>query len=408
MKWKKSKFQGVRYREHATRKHGVGPDRYYTIFYKLDGKMVQEALGWASESWTEIDSSGNEKKVSWTEKRAAAVIAELKKNQSLGISPRTLKEKRAMKQKEAARQKAESLTLSEFWEQDYIHLLKTRIKESSWKKEVTYYEKRLGPQLGHKALKTITQEDIEQMVVKMRSEGLTPRTQEYAVGTFFRIWKHASSRKLVKPGDNPAMGIQIQKVNNTRTRVITAAELKLILDSLKPINETVHDLSIFCAYTGCRFSEAANLRYEHINSERSTVLFLETKNRDSREVHVDEKIMNILLKRAEKRVGAFVFTKNNGTPFSEPPSTFKNVVDKLGLNEGRGPRDKLTMHSLRHTAATLTERNGAGVKDLQLIFGWKTPAMVFRYAKGNERARREAMKGLAKTLSHGKDKEEVT
>lgn len=399
MKWTKSKFQGVRYREHPTRKNGVAPDRYYTIFYKLDGKMIQEALGWASDSWTEKDSSGIEKRVSWTEKRATAVLAELKKNQSLGINPRTLKEKRAMKHKEAAAQKAESITVAVFWEEDYLQVLKERIKESSWKKEVTHYENRIKPQLGHKALKTVTQEDIEQMVSRMRSEGLTPRTQEYAVGTFFRIWKHAAKRKLVKPGENPASGVQIEKVNNTRTRVITPIELKMILDNLRPINEVVHDLSLFCVYTGCRFSEAARLRYEHIDTTRNTVLFTETKNRETREVHIDKKIMDILIKRGERKVGSFIFVKADGTTYKEPPSTFKKVVDRLGLNDDRGPRDKITMHSLRHTAATLTARSGIALKDLQLIFGWKTPAMVFRYVKGDESARRDAMKSLAEHLS---------
>lgn len=79
MKWIKSKFQGVRYREHPSNKHGVKPDRYYTIFYKLSGKMIQEALGWASKSWEEIDQQGNKRCINWTEKRAAAVLAELKK-----------------------------------------------------------------------------------------------------------------------------------------------------------------------------------------------------------------------------------------------------------------------------------------------------------------------------------------
>ena len=39
------------------------------------------------------------------------------------------------------------------------------------------------------------------------------------------------------------------------------------------------------------------------------------------------------------------------------------------------------------------------MKDLQLIFGWKTPSMVFRYVKGDKEAQRQAMKGLAQTLS---------
>jgi hypothetical protein len=34
--------------------HGGVPDRYYCIFYKLDGKMIEEALGWASQSGEEV------------------------------------------------------------------------------------------------------------------------------------------------------------------------------------------------------------------------------------------------------------------------------------------------------------------------------------------------------------------
>ena len=53
MKWKKSRFKGVRYREHPVRKHGLRRDRYYAIRYQKDGKRAEEALGWESEGWTE-------------------------------------------------------------------------------------------------------------------------------------------------------------------------------------------------------------------------------------------------------------------------------------------------------------------------------------------------------------------
>src|ERR1700733_15340990 len=111
MNWVKSKFQGVRYREHHTRKNGILPDRYYTVFYKLEGKMVQEALGWASESWEEV-KNGKKVRMNWTEKRAAAVLAELQKNQSLGSGPRTLKEKRAMQHRAHSLLLSESLTVA--------------------------------------------------------------------------------------------------------------------------------------------------------------------------------------------------------------------------------------------------------------------------------------------------------
>jgi integrase len=399
MEWKKSTFQGIRYREHKTRKHGIGPDRYYVIFYKLDGKMIGEALGWASKSWTEEDADGKKRRVNWTEKRASAVLSELKKNQRLGTGPRTLREKRAIQEREIARQKAESITIAEFWGQDYIHSLQGRIKPSSWKKEVIHFEKRIDPLMGNKAMKEITPEDVERMVDQMRADGLTPRTQEYAVGTLFRIWKHAAKRKLVKPGDNPAAGIKLERVNNTRTRVLTPQELNDILEYISDSDPHAYDISVFCAYLGCRFSEAAKLTWEHVDFVHETVFFADTKNRESRELPLEPVLLELLERKGQGQTGEHVFTKNDGSIYLEPPSAFKTAADNLGLNDKRIERDRVSFHTLRHTAATMAAKGGTAVKDMQLLFGWKTPAMVFRYCKGDKDAQRHAMKGLAQSLS---------
>ena len=83
-------------------------------------------------------------------------------------------------------------------------------------------------------------------------------------------------------------------------------------------------------------------------------------------------------------------------------STRKNVpkatvlYDKFHVMRHLGEAlDKVSFHSLRHTAATLAARRGTPVKDLQILFGWRTPSMVFRYAKGDEDAQRRAMSGIA-------------
>jgi hypothetical protein len=36
---------------------------------------------------------------------------------------------------------------------------------------------------------------------------------------------------------------------------------------------------------------------------------------------------------------------------------------------------------------------------MQVVFGWKTPSMVFRYAKGSEDVQRQAMQGIAQALT---------
>ena len=44
VKWHSTNYPGVRFYEHPTRKHGVRKDRYFTIYYRVDGKRREEAL----------------------------------------------------------------------------------------------------------------------------------------------------------------------------------------------------------------------------------------------------------------------------------------------------------------------------------------------------------------------------
>ncbi|MFQ5328716.1 MAG: tyrosine-type recombinase/integrase [Thermodesulfobacteriota bacterium] len=383
-KWKSSGSRGVRFYEHPSRKNGVRRDRYFAIRFMVSGKQIEEGLGWASQGWTE--------------KKAALVRAELLEAQRRGEGPRTLKEKRTLQKQTEELRLAEGLTLSEFWESDYIHTLKARVKTTSWEKEEMHYRKRISPIMGHKALKAITTVDVDTLLDRMREVGLAPRTQEYAVGTLHRIWKHAARRKLVKAGDNPAIGVSIKKTNNTRLRVLTPLELQQILEYLSILDRAAHDITLFCAFTGCRFSEAAHLTWEHVNLDRATAQFVDTKNKETRTVFLVDEILAVLDRIGTGGTGEHVFKMKDGGPYRYTPKPFKTAVKHLGLNEGRGPRDRAMFHTLRHTAATHAARRGVPVKDMQIAFGWKTPSMVFRYAKGDEDTQRRAMQGVAQSL----------
>ena len=109
----KSTFPGVRYREHATRKHGIKPDRYFFIRYKLAGKDREEGAGWASEGVTAA--------------KASELLAMVKNNIRAGVRPQSLAEMRDMaeqvRQQEARAAKLEerrNTTFAEFWKSDYL------------------------------------------------------------------------------------------------------------------------------------------------------------------------------------------------------------------------------------------------------------------------------------------------
>ncbi|HEY4706483.1 MAG TPA: site-specific integrase, partial [Thermodesulfobacteriota bacterium] len=141
VKWKPSGSKGVRYYEHPTRKHGVKRDRYYSIRYMVDGKQIEEGLGWASEGWTE-DKAVNQRAV-------------LKENRRRGEGPRTLAEKRALddaerqERTEQAEQEAlDRLTFKELSEGDYKTHGKTRKTERSINAEKGYLNNWIYPVIG--------------------------------------------------------------------------------------------------------------------------------------------------------------------------------------------------------------------------------------------------------------------
>ncbi len=73
--------------------------------------------------------------------------------------------------------------------------------------------------------------------------------------------------------------------------------------------------------------------------------------------------------------------------------SFHLHVDKIGLPQ-------ITMHTMRHTAATLLKNLGVPVKDVQLILGHSDIATTLRiYQHGDENAHRTALKTIGAVLN---------
>lgn len=131
-KWIATRYTGVRYREHSTRKYLGEPDRYFVILYKLNGKLNEEKLGWASEGWN-VQKSSIER-------------GGLRKAQTLGKGPQTLNEKRRLEkeQKEAKtaekiRKAKENLTFAQYFDETYFPNAQANKKEWGCKREKSLF-----------------------------------------------------------------------------------------------------------------------------------------------------------------------------------------------------------------------------------------------------------------------------
>ena len=111
MKRIRTGYPNVFFTEHKTRKHNGKLDRYFLLRYRVDGRQVEEGLGWLSNRWNAV--------------RAAGIMAELKRNQRTGKGPKTLKEKRALdkNQRDAEAEQREFVKVFERAIQDRVGFL---------------------------------------------------------------------------------------------------------------------------------------------------------------------------------------------------------------------------------------------------------------------------------------------
>lgn len=387
MKWTKTQFPGVRFREHPSRKHGVRYDRYFALHYKVAGRVVDEPVGWWSEGVTA--------------ETAFVKLQELKANQKAGTGPVTLREQRTeneVKTKaKTAKIKAEAeanRTLSEYWNETYFPAARLSKKKSSWDKEELHFRRWISPLLGKLPLRSIGLKQWDELVKTLAAGGLSPRTKEYVTGTLRRIMKHAYDRRMID--DPPPTGKRIGVSgpgNNRRLRVISHEEEAAILEHLAATDLHAWRVTRFSFLTGCRVSEAFTLTWAGVDLSRGTITFHETKNKDPRTIPVTSPLQDLFDGMMPGSPDKPVFPKENGEPYAQAPSAFQTAVSHLGLNEGRTKRDRIVFHSIRHTVATrLAQR--LGPRDLMDVMGWRTVQMAMRYVHGNESAKVAALSML--------------
>jgi len=175
--WHSTKYPGVRFKLHESRKHGIQYDRYFAIRYQREGKRKEEGLGWASEGWSA--------------EKAANELAELKKAHTLGAGPVRLEEKREIRKAKDRQDEIEGLTFGTYFEDTYLPSAKWHKKELSWKQEERHFKIWIKPVLGDLPLKKIVPLNLEKIKKNMLEKGKSPRTIQYCFSTIRSTWNMA-------------------------------------------------------------------------------------------------------------------------------------------------------------------------------------------------------------------------
>jgi len=395
----KTAFVGVRYREHETRKHGIRPDRYFFVRYKLDGKDKEEGLGWSSQGWTA--------------QKAAEKLARLKEAQRTGEGAITLAEKRQQaavaRQAEAearATEERENITLAQVWKK-YLPVAQANKAAHTAYAEEAAYRLWLSPTLANKPLRDIKPIHLERIKKTMTEAGRSAQTIRHVLAALRQVFNFAKRHGLYA-GDNPVSLVKKPSADARRLRFLTHDEADRLLAALAERESNAHDMALLALHCGLRAGEIFSLTWGDVDLERGVLILRDTKSGKTRAAYMTEAVTAMLAGMDRRNPNDLVFPSANGGRIVQISETFNRVVTALGLNNGvTDPRQKVVFHTLRHTFASWLVEQGIDLYSVKELMGHGTLAMTERYSHLSPDKLRRAVKTLEAGMEKGRAKGKV-
>ncbi len=394
---------GIRYREHPERKHGKRPDRYFAIRHRVDGRRVEEALGWASEGWT-VEKASNE-------------LSKLKEATRTGQGDPTLRAKRekadAGRKAEARRARLEK-TVSDLWGRYLKEVAAVANKPRTLAEKARMWETRIKPAIGHIMVNEVTEEDAGAIVrapLKTDAKGVITGGKAEAAN-LYRLQHHLFRKALGWGLRSKELGNPLENVNEPkvprRERLFTAGEIGALLNALdaKRKDGTCHNqvaAAIKAAIlSGARISELLTLRWTDIRRDEMEIHLPDTKSGFSRRPLSTELLA--LFDTVKKMPGVpFVFRG------IEDPRTFLsyNTVEKAFHDIAKAAKvEGCSLHTIRHWFATMTANSVNNPRVGMALTGHKSHAAYMNYLHSDKEQARALADQLAALATRSAEKPE--
>jgi len=331
---------------------------YYIRYKDEDNKLRRIKIGDKSKGITE--NYCNQKRI------------EIINSIRLGEEPPALAKKR---------KKKKSITLDEvakkYLENLGIHSDKVTIRDIKSK-----YQKHIFPIFGNQEIERIKVEDLEKLQ-KVKIKTLSPKTVNQIIEMFSTIFNFGVKKELYK-NFNPATKIQKFKIDNVREKYLSKEEIEKLYQSVKD-DELLTLFSKLSLTTGGRLGTILNIQVKDLNFEDKMITLKDLKNSSSYKGFICNDLLEYLKEYTSK------LSANNyviGGSFKKFPDRtiqrkMKNIFDSL-FNEGLETRDaknRVVIHTLRHTFASHLAINGTPIFTIQKLMNHRDIKQTMRYAK---------------------------
>jgi integrase len=165
--------------------------------------------------------------------------------------------------------------------------------------------------------------------------------------------------------------VKLYQEPKRRVRWNTPEQARELLSALP---EHQRDIVLLALSTGLRQGNVVCLRWSQVDLERRTAWITADDAKSGEDIHVSlcDLAVEVLERQLDKHPER-VFTYKGGPIRYVNTKAWRNALKRAGIADFR-------WHDLRHTWASWLIQNGTPLYDLQEMGGWKSAAMVRRYA----------------------------
>lgn len=391
---------GIRCRLHPDRKHGVRPDRYFTLRFSVNGRQIEEALGWASDGWNL--------------ERAQEELGKLRAAKRTGVGPATLREsaeaaRGAERQRSEAETKRErqELTVAKLWERYRNEVVAMSNGPRTAAEKTRMWERGIKPEIGDLRVGNVTEEAVGRIVravLRYDAAGQVIGGKAQA-GNLYRLLHHMFSKSLAwglrpKEAGNPLENVSEPKVPR-RERLLTAGEVGGLLRALDEAADNASEHPQVLAVlrllilTGARVSELLGLRWDHLRRDEMELHLLWTKSGFSRRPMSAAALA--VIDSMERAPGVpFIFRSvkapNERISYNTVQKAFGRIVERAKI-EG------CTLHTIRHWFSTLAANSVSNARVGMALTGHKSHAAYMNYVHADKDQAQALIEHISQTAS---------
>lgn len=343
---KKTKFNGVYYRDSDKRKFQGKPDRCFYIKYYYDGKQYNKRIGWLSDGYT------------------AQLVANIKADKIKEIT-----------EKEEQIEKPKEYTFNDLFE---IFMLWAKQNKKSWKIDQSLYNNYIKSFIGNINIKNISHADINNMLLTIKGNGkkdgkpYAPQTIKHILILTKRVFNF--NIDMGNCETNPASKVKLEKFDNTRIAYLLDDEIERIFKYIDSGKEWYGDVALikFALYTGLRRGELFNLIWDNVDLEYNRITLYDTKGGKNQSIILASDAAAVL--QSLSRTDTYVFPSKLGGKRDDVKTLWSRI--KLAANI----RPNIRFHDIRHTFGTIAVSSGIGIDVVQKMMTHKDIKTTQRYA----------------------------